>query len=201
MFKQQTFKLRLRNLRQAYNLTHDSLCQICITDEGDYISQSTLSFWENAKKIPAINNIQILADIFAVNLDWLTGRSDEIYSESVLYKLEPFSPFSINIDGVEIAIPLMFPDEYRMINERRSHYSYAARANIVFLLHVLRRAWHRYCSLRLDEFYKTGYKEQLSKLQKQLDFEPEIPALKDIKEITAQLNKILADKEPIWVIK
>lgn len=50
MFKQQTFKLRLRNLRQAYNLTHDSLCQICITDEGDYISQSTLSFWENAKK-------------------------------------------------------------------------------------------------------------------------------------------------------
>lgn len=38
-------------------------------------------------------------------------------------------------------------------------------------------------------------------MQKQLDFEPEIPALKDIKEITAQLNKILADKEPIWVIK
>ena len=90
MFKQQTFKLRLRNLRQAYNVTLDSLCQICISDEGDYISQSTLSLWENCKRTPTVDNLQLIADIFAVNLDWLTGRSDEIYSESVLYKLYYF---------------------------------------------------------------------------------------------------------------
>lgn len=73
MFKQQTFKLRLRNLRQAYNVTLDSLCQICISDEGDYISQSTLSLWENCKRTPTVDNLQLIADIFAVNLDWLTA--------------------------------------------------------------------------------------------------------------------------------
>lgn len=116
-----------------YQLTHSVLARYCSVFNVINLSQSTLSLWENNKRTPTVDNLQFVADIFAVNLDWLLGRSDEKYSESVIKILEPSSfPLTVTVCDTTVDVPIELPDDYKNYEIRQQTYSLAARADIIF---------------------------------------------------------------------
>ena len=136
-----------------YQLTHSVLARYCSVFNVINLSQSTLSLWENNKRTPTVDNLQFVADIFAVNLDWLLGRSEEKYSESVIKILEPSSfPLTVTVCGTTVDVPIELPDDYKNYEIRQQTYSLAARADIVFLLYIIKYEWERYVGDRIYEF-------------------------------------------------
>ena len=72
MFNRELFGLRIRQLRQAKNLTMKSLAiELSLSGSG------TISNLENSKKPPSIEMLFILADFFDVSIDYLVGRSND----------------------------------------------------------------------------------------------------------------------------
>ena len=129
------FGERLKMLRTSHNLTHLQLVRLC----DNSVSQSAISSWENGIKAGSIGSLCLLADIFAVSLDWLLGRCDNPFNEGVLFRLEPSSfPLSVDFDGRKVQLDFVeFPKEYVNSYYRCQNYTFFARANIVFLLHAL----------------------------------------------------------------
>lgn len=153
MFNSELFANRLKSIRMQYQLTHSVLARYCSVFNVINLSQSTLSLWENNKRTPTVDNLQFVADIFAVNLDWLLGRSEEKYSESVIKILEPSSfPLTVTVCGTTVDVPIELPDDYKNYEIRQQTYSLAARADIVFLLYIIKYEWERYVGDRIYEF-------------------------------------------------
>lgn len=153
VFSSEIFAKRLKSVRTQYQLTHSVLARYCSVFNVINLSQSTLSLWENNKRTPTIDNLQFVADIFAVNLDWLTGRSDEKYSESVMKNLEPASfPLTVTVCNTTVEVPIVIPDDYKNYESRQQSYTLAARADIIFLLYIIKYEWERYVGDRIYEF-------------------------------------------------
>ncbi|CDB36022.1 dNA-binding protein [Phascolarctobacterium sp. CAG:266] len=153
MFNSELFANRLKSIRMQYQLTHSVLARYCSVFNVINLSQSTLSLWENNKRTPTVDNLQFVADIFAVNLDWLLGRSDEKYSESVIKILEPSSfPLTVTVCDTTVDVPIELPDDYKNYEIRQQTYSLAARADIIFLLYIIKYEWERYVGDRIYEF-------------------------------------------------
>ncbi len=66
------FAERLRELRTEHNLQQKELAKKLFVDA------STVSQWERGKAKPDYQKQQMLADLFNVSLDYLTGRSDTL---------------------------------------------------------------------------------------------------------------------------
>ena len=144
---------RLKQLRTSLGLKHTELSRYCTIFGKIKISQSTLSFWENLKTTPAIDNLQFVADIFGVSLDWLVGRSEEMYTESTLCFLEPKAfPLSVTVCDTTVELPIEIPEDYKNYELRKKTYSLETRARINFLLYVLSYEWERYVGDRIYEF-------------------------------------------------
>ena len=62
--------LRLKYLRDKYDITQVNLA------EQLNISQSTYANWEAGRKMPDIEKIAQLADIYETSVDLLLGRTD-----------------------------------------------------------------------------------------------------------------------------
>lgn len=202
MYNSEIFATRLKLIRNTYNLKHKELSRYCTKFNSIMISQSAISFWENAKKIPAINNIQFLADIFGINLDWLTGRTDEIYSEGVLKKLEPITfPLKVSVCGIEVELPISIPEDYQNYEQRKALYSFEARANIIFLLYVISYEWERYVGDRIYEFADKDESEiKLRAYQIYHYFMVNVANKEFLETCTKNLNSIFETKKPIFVI-
>ena len=202
MYNANTFATRLKLIRNSYNLKHKELSRYCTRFNSIIISQSAISFWENAKKIPAINNIQFLADIFGINLDWLTGRTDEIYSEGVIKNLEPVTfPLKVSICDIEVELPISIPEDYQDYEQRKELYSFEARANIIFLLYVIKYEWERYVGDRIYEFADKDESEIKLRAYKIFHYFMINVANKEYLETcTKNLNSIFETKKPIFII-
>ena len=61
---------RINNLRTTHHMTMQALADQC------NVSKATISMWESGKREVSRDNLQLLADIFNVSLDYLTGKSD-----------------------------------------------------------------------------------------------------------------------------
>lgn len=151
-FKQDICSERIKKLREKYKITMKTVAKYCSQQNEANFSQSTLSLWENGKRIPTIDNFSRVADLFAVDLNWLIGRSDEIYSEGVIKNLE-LASFPVNITTENITVELMvdIPEDYLDYEKRRTTYSLEARANIIFLFTILKYEWEEYINDRIYE--------------------------------------------------
>jgi transcriptional regulator with XRE-family HTH domain len=64
------FPSRLKELRKARTLTQKQLAEAIGVNERSYQS------WEYGKAKPDYGNLLVLADLFAVSIDYLVGRSE-----------------------------------------------------------------------------------------------------------------------------
>ena len=196
------FNERLKNMRTKHNLTHKDLSRYCTVFNKINVSQATISYWENGKRTPTIDMLKFMANIFAVNLDWLTGRTDEIYSEGVLAKLEPVTfPLKVSVCDIDVELPINIPEDYQNYEQRKVLYSFEARANIIFLLYVISYEWERYVGDRIYEFADKDASEiKLRAYQIFHYFMVNVANKEFLETCTKNLNSIFETKKPIFVI-
>ena len=65
-----SFATRLKELRTEAKLTQQDLADII------KVSKSTISMYENGKRLPEYETLEAIADCFNVDMDYLTGKSD-----------------------------------------------------------------------------------------------------------------------------
>lgn len=65
-----TFKDRLKQLRNEKNLTQEELAKYIGT------TRATLASWETGRREPDMETLRKLSDYFNVTLDWLIGNTD-----------------------------------------------------------------------------------------------------------------------------
>ena len=142
MFDGDKLANRLSLLRTTYQINQRQIANI--TKLFTPVGKTTISQWENKLRVPAVSALQSIADLFAVSLDWLTGRIDKPYSTELILNLEnDLMPLSIYIaDSVSVNV---FPvdtfhiaEEYLDIKKRPLYYSLVVRANIVFVLNCIK---------------------------------------------------------------
>ena len=153
MFNSLTFETRLKGLRKSNHLTLDELSRYCTVFNKCSLTKAALSLWEKGKRIPTIDNLQFVADIFGVSLDWLAGRSEEMYTESTSYFLEPKAfPLTVTVCDTTVELPIEIPEDYKNYELRKKTYSLETRARINFLFYVLSYEWERYVGDNISEF-------------------------------------------------
>ena len=202
MYNSDIFKIRFKSLRTVHAFKLKDLSRYCTIFNKYSISQSALSLWENGKRIPTIDSLQVVSDIFAVNLDWLTGRTDEIYSEGVIKNLEPVAfPLKVSVCDIEVELPISIPENYQDYEQRKKLYSFEARANIIFLLYVIKYEWERYVGDRIYEFADKDESEiKLRAYQIFHYFMINVANKEYLETCTKNLNSIFETKKPIFII-
>ena len=65
---------RLKTIRNTYQFTVNDAAALC------GVGKSAVNYWENGKRIPAINGLYGIATAYGVSIDWLCGMSDEQYT-------------------------------------------------------------------------------------------------------------------------
>lgn len=68
--------LRLKELRKARGLTQEELIEQFNERYGKRYAASSLSMFENGKRIPETQSLMDFADFFGVSVDYLLGRAD-----------------------------------------------------------------------------------------------------------------------------
>ena len=189
-FKQDICSERIKKLREKYKITMKTVAKYCSQQNEANFSQSTLSLWENGKRIPTIDNFSRVADLFAVDLNWLIGRSDEIYSEGVIKNLE-LASFPVNITTENITVELMvdIPEDYLDYEKRRTTYSLEARANIVFLFTILKYEWEEYIN---DDLKRVDIRDSID------DFIEEWNGSDDERRLAVFLG-LNSQEEDVWI--
>lgn len=71
------FSCRLKQLRENLNMTQDELAKKL------NLTQSTIAYYENGRKMPTLENAIIMANLFNTSLDYLVGVSDCKNDENV----------------------------------------------------------------------------------------------------------------------
>lgn len=136
MFDREIFSNRLKCLRITHGLSSSQLAILL-----NFKSKGSIGNLESGKSAPLTDSFIDIADLFAVSLDWLAGRSPIPYTNEQLTELEAdfWSMLSLNINQIgEFALyfpPL--PETYTNIEKRGTSYSLEIRANILFLLFVI----------------------------------------------------------------
>lgn len=73
----------IKGLRVEYNLTQGQLASAL------GITQDSISLWECGKRLPDLQYVLKLADIFHVSADYLLGRTDDLGNISLLSQGTP----------------------------------------------------------------------------------------------------------------
>ena len=74
MFNEKIFADKIRSLRISKNMTQGQLAQLINSNN------KTVNGWERGIRVPSIDVIWQLADVFGVTVDELIGRSDNLSS-------------------------------------------------------------------------------------------------------------------------
>jgi transcriptional regulator with XRE-family HTH domain len=75
-----TFAERLKHLRKNKELTQEKLAEVL------NISKSSISMYENGNREPDFENLEIIADFFNVDLNYLLGKSDLMNTSNQIVK-------------------------------------------------------------------------------------------------------------------
>ncbi|WP_443872450.1 helix-turn-helix domain-containing protein [Megasphaera sp.] len=137
------FPLRLKALQQAYGLSLSETAALLNVN-----ARSMIFDWENKKKFPSVENLNMIATVFGVTTDWLLGRSETIYSnESIewseeaidehLHSLATLFPNSLQVSYWHFYLCDHYP-EYAFEERRSLYYSLPVRANIAVLMREVR---------------------------------------------------------------
>lgn len=71
------FSCRLKQLRESLGMTQDELAKKL------NLTQSTIAYYENGKKMPTLENAIIITNLFNTSLDYLVGTSDCQTTENI----------------------------------------------------------------------------------------------------------------------
>ena len=188
---------RIKSIREQYKFTHKDTVKYCSQRNEINLSQSTLSLWENGRRTPTIDNFIKLADLFAIDLNWLAGRSDnEKYNEAVLKSLEPDRfPIQITTENTITELPIEIPKDYIDNETRKKTYNFEARANIIFLITILKWEWDNYIYEHIYEIQDLTTEERKLKTEELSKyFHMKISKIKLVKDCDAALKEIFQTK-------
>lgn len=76
----ESFSIKLKILRNTYGLSLAELAKILNMN-----TRGSLYDWENKRSFPSMENLIFLTNFFGVSLEWLLGRSSDIYTENSIY--------------------------------------------------------------------------------------------------------------------
>lgn len=131
MEERNSFAKNIKFLRRLYGLSLSDMAMLI-----NLKSKGSLSTLENAKNPPSFETLVNIANVFAVNMDWLTGRTYESYNDAIITELEE------RLMDVKIADNTVFrdiaPDFYLDSSNKKVGFSLFDRANLVFLLQFLK---------------------------------------------------------------
>lgn len=196
-FKREICSKRIRNIREQYKLTHNDVAKYCSQRNIINISQSTISLWENGRRIPTLDNFIKLADFFGVDLNWLSGRCNcERYNEAVIKSLESAGfPVKLTVEDIITELPVEIPANYTDYEMRRNTYSLEARANIIFLLNILKWEWENFVYERIYELQNLTIEEIKAKTEELAKyFNLKINKIEFLKNCDSTLKEIFKTK-------
>lgn len=106
-----TFQTKIKELRINSGLTQQELAKKL------NCSQSTITMWENGKRQPDIETLEVIADLFNVDMNFLVGTSDNTTMILDSNQFELLSLFDqLNDSGKKLILNtirgLSFSDEY-----------------------------------------------------------------------------------------
>lgn len=138
LFNNELFKERFKLVRDEYGISITDLSRYCTFSNVFSIDASTFSYWESGKRKPTFDSINFVADILGIAIDWLAGRSEDMYKEDIIRRLEPNSfPVVLMINDEKIELPINIPEDYVNEELRKSAYSLELRARINFLIFAI----------------------------------------------------------------
>lgn len=136
----QILSYRLKLLRYAGNLRLVDIKNLSKLYEE--VSTNAYRQWENQLRVPNVQSLITISNIFAVSLDWLVGRVDDPYDEKVIERLEKeIYPVTFSVENQMVkCIPGFWQvsEKYNDIELRRKNYSLDVRSNILYLFQQLR---------------------------------------------------------------
>lgn len=136
-----SFAQRFSLLKDTYHNTYKDISYVL------GVNSNTVTEWAKSRRnFPDPDKLLVLADIYGVSIDWLFARTNIVYDEEVLSRIED----KHTIDMLSSVIDI--PDAYRNINERKHNYSKGVRGNIIAITFVT-----QYSALALalgNDFYK-----------------------------------------------
>ena len=117
------FAQRFTLLRNVYKFTYKDL------GNALGLNANTITEWAVSRRnFPNPDKLVLVANLYGVSLDWLLGRTNEIYNSKVLLAIEEKDTLSILKQIYQI-----IPNDYEDTNLRQSTYSLGIRANIITL--------------------------------------------------------------------
>ena len=205
------FGKKLKALRTAYGLKSDDLSRYCTIVNESRISTGSISYWENAKNTPSIDSALLIANIFAVSLNWLIAHED--YPEKPIYdevRLEYLESKLIErskhyiIRGEEYPFPYVdvLEEDYLDLEQRKNLYSHEARSNIIFLMYILDFEWQRYIKANITEFKSLDEISLKNLAMRVWDFlmtAPGDPTV--IRECAKKVQTIMETKKPLYKVR
>lgn len=125
------FPLRVKALQHAYGLSLSETAALLNVN-----ARSMIFDWENKKKFPSVENLNMIGTIFGVTTDWLLGRSETIYSnESIKWSEEAIDK---QLHSFWHFYLCEHHPEYAFEERRHLYYSLPVRANITILMREVR---------------------------------------------------------------
>ena len=119
------FAQRFTLLRNTYHNTYKDLSYVL------GVNSNTITEWAKSKRnFPDPDKLLVLADIYGVGIDWLFGRTNTVYNDAILTRLE-------NTQTIKMLDPIIdIPNVYRDVNDRKRNYSMGVRGNIITITFV-----------------------------------------------------------------
>lgn len=131
MEKAERFGDKIKALRKNHDVTLSEMAMLI-----NLKSKGSLSTLENAKNPPSYETLINIADVFAVKVDWLIGRSSQPYDEEIIFKLEnQIMNFRLSADA---EFKDIVPDVYADAELRSKIYTLEIRAALIFYLQYLK---------------------------------------------------------------
>ncbi len=135
-----SFSTKLKALRNAYGITLSETA--ALLNVG---AKSTIFEWEKQRKMPSIENLNMISTVFGVPTDWLLGHTETLYSNESITWTEGH----LHISFWNRYLHEYYP-EYADPQKRVQYYSLPVRANIAVLM----------CQVRLSSLYWRMYYAQ-----------------------------------------
>lgn len=205
------FGQKLKALKFAYGLNTAELSRYCTIVAESSISTASISFWENGKRTPTIESALLIADIFAVNLNWLICRdgynNKTIYDEGRLEYLEKVflergNNYIIRDEEFEFPYLEVLEEDYLDLEKRRVNYSLEARANVIFLMYVIDFEWQRYIKANITKFKSIDDITFRNLAMRVWDFFLTVPGDPTvIREAVNKVKTIMEEKKPLYKVR
>ena len=125
------FAKNFKQLRLTHSLSMSELALIL-----NFKNKSTIAQLETIKMLPSFETLINIANVFAVKVDWLVGRSSQPYDEEIILNLEN-QIIDIKVNSGTVFQKIL-PPLYSDVEKRAKFFSLAERANLIFLLQYMK---------------------------------------------------------------